>query len=209
MVNKQEEILECWRQIVFNNNLKSFERFFFLLQGKFMRFCMNYVNNRELAEEIVSDVFTDSWVNRSTLTHIQRPDFYLLSVIKNKSLNQLKKNGHLRIVELDEAENNLTSFYRPDVDFEKKEMMLNLDKAVATLAPQTRQVFKMVKEDGMKCSEVAEILDISVRTVQNHIYRAMNKLNLEMQKYVRDDLGAVIINIASATSIVLFCLFNI
>jgi len=99
--------------------------------------------------------------------------------------------------------------YRPDEDLEKKELIALLDKAIASLPLQCRMAFKLVKEDGMKCAEVAEVLNISVRTVHAQICRAMKKLNSALAQYQEGKpetpSKAVVRNIASAVAVFFLC----
>ena len=59
---------------------------------------------------------------------------------------------------------------------EESELTKILDQAIAALPDQRRIIFKLVKEEGLKCKAVAEILDISVRTVENQLYKAVSIL---------------------------------
>ncbi|HEX8018340.1 RNA polymerase sigma-70 factor [Mucilaginibacter sp.] len=198
MGNTDNEVLECWNKIIQNDDLKALERFFNLLQDKFVRFCLQYVKSREVAEEIVSDVLVDCWMDRAQLKSIRKPEIYLLVAIKNRAISHWRKSACMQIVSLDDTPADLTSQYRPDLQLEKKELMLNLDKAIDALPMQCKTIFRLVKEEGMKCADVAEVLDISVRTVHTQIYRAMNKLSDSMDAYVNDDRKAIIVNISSS-----------
>ncbi|WP_183558497.1 RNA polymerase sigma-70 factor [Mucilaginibacter sp. SP1R1] len=211
MGNTDNEVLECWNKIVLNDDLKALECFFHLLQDKFVRFCLHYVKSKEVAEEIVSDVLVDCWMDRAQLKGIRKPEVYLLVAIKNRAISHWRKSAGMQIVDLDYVSANLTSQYQPDHQLEKKELMLNLDKAIDSLPMQCKTIFRMVKEEGMKCADVAEVLDISVRTVHTQIYRAMNKLSDSMDIYVNDDRKAIIVNISSSLisiSSILFFIFN-
>ncbi|MCX2473484.1 sigma-70 family RNA polymerase sigma factor [Pedobacter sp. MC2016-05] len=207
MTEKQENILACWNEIRYRNDAKAFERLFHLTQRRFIRFCTQYGASREEAEEIVSDVFVQCWVNRAALNHINKPEVYLLTLIKNKAINHWKKSAQMRVVNIDDVQGELSSVYRPDLDLEKKELRMKLDVAIDGLPLQTKLAFKLVKEEGLKSAEVAEILNISVRTVHTHVYNAMNRLCKEMHQYRKvSNFQELIIKLASAT--ILFLQFN-
>ncbi|WPU93130.1 sigma-70 family RNA polymerase sigma factor [Mucilaginibacter sabulilitoris] len=211
MGNTDNEVLECWNKIIQNDDLKALERLFYLLHDKFVRFCLHYVKSKEVAEEIVSDVLTDCWMDRAQLKAILKPEVYLLVAIKNRAICHWRKSAGMQIVDLHDTCADLTSQYRPDLQLEKKELMLNLDKAIDSLPIQCKTIFRLVKEEGMKCADVAEVLDISVRTVHTQVYRAMNKLSNSMDKYVNDERKAIIVNISSSflsVSSILFFYFQ-
>ena len=136
-----------------------------------------YVHQKEEAEEIVTDVFVKSWMNRSNMQHIQRPDTYLFVAVKNQSLNYLKKYSTIHIVPVeDSGEVNLIDIANPHVQLEKKELHFYLDQSIDALPQQCRIIFRLIKEDGLKYKEVAQILEISPRTVQTQLFRAIDKL---------------------------------
>ena len=143
-----------------------------------------YVHQKEEAEEIVTDVFVKSWMNRGSMQHIQRPDTYLFVAVKNQSLNYLKKYSSIHIVPVeDSGEVNLIDIANPHIQLEKKELHFFLDQSINELPQQCRIIFKLIKEDGLKYKEVAEILNISPRTVQTQLSRAMQKLSTCLTDY--------------------------
>lgn len=205
-LKRENDILNCWSGITLNNDLKAFEQLFYLLNSKFVRFCKQYVD-KEVAEEIVSDVLVNCWVDRANLRHVSNPEAFLLISVKNKALNHLRDNSYMELVPMDEECEEIIDLYRPDKEMERKELMMKLDKAIASLPLQCRAVFTLVKEDGMKCAAVAEILNISVRTVHTQLYRAMKKLNSSLSTQDSQNPDAVIRNIIPVIIFILFTFF--
>lgn len=171
-----------WQKFVGKNDYKAFEEMFYSLNSRLIKFCVLYVHQREIAEEIVSDVFVNCWINRATLQDILNPETYLFVCVKHKAINYTKKMSTIHLVNLDGHSSELIDLSRPDTKFEKKELLLKLDEAIETLPLQCRVIFRLVKEDGMKYREVAEVLGISVRTVETQVFRAMKKLSMLMQQ---------------------------
>ena len=181
---KKEHILPLWHRICFNDDVKAFEAFYYLLYDALVRFSMMYIHQKEEAEEIVTDVFVKSWMNRSSMQHVERPDTYFFVAVKNQSLNHLKKYSSIHIVPVEDSQDvNLIDVADPQVQLEKKELHFYLDQSIDTLPQQCRIVFKLIKEDGLKYKEVAEILNISPRTVQTQLFRAMQKLTACLTGY--------------------------
>jgi len=132
----------------------------------------------------VTDVFVKSWMNRSNMQHIQRPDTYLFVAVKNHSLNYLKKYSSIHVVPAEDSnEVNLIDTANPHIQLEKKELHFYLDQSIEALPQQCRIIFRLIKEDGLKYKEVAEILNISPRTVQTQLTRAMQKLSVALSGY--------------------------
>ncbi|MNL26123.1 RNA polymerase sigma factor [compost metagenome] len=76
----------------------------------------------------------------------------------------------------------LSNSHTPDV--ENKELAALLDQAVRALPEQRRIIFRLIKEDGFKSREVARILNISVRTVENQMYKAVKVLADNLSTYL-------------------------
>ena len=124
-------------------------------------------------------MFVKCWENRKNLTEISNPETYLFISVKNKSFNYLKKYSNIHLVQIESSDEvEFINTFDPEKELERKELHFLLDQAVASLPQQACIVFRLIKEDGMKYKEVAEILNISPRTVQTQLFRAMKKLSL-------------------------------
>ncbi|AMR33592.1 hypothetical protein A0256_20260 [Mucilaginibacter sp. PAMC 26640] len=185
-MSKKVDTLSLWKLICENDDDKAFELFFSVLNNSLIRFCVLYIHNREAAEEIVSDVFVKCWLNRKTLTEIKKPETYLFVAVKNHSLNYIKKYSNIHLVQIEDT-NQVEFFnnYDPQRALENKELIHKMDCAIDTLPQQCRIIFRLIKEDSMRYKEVAEILNISPRTVQTQLFRAMKKLNVTLEGYYR------------------------
>ncbi|MBB6109320.1 RNA polymerase sigma-70 factor, ECF subfamily [Mucilaginibacter lappiensis] len=184
MKDRKVDTLNLWKLICNNNDEKAFELLFHLLNNSLTKFCILYVNQREIAEEIVSDVFVKCWLNRKTLTEILNPETYLFVAVKNQSLNHIKKYSSIHLVQIEETNSvEFVNTYNPQREIENKELIFRMDKAITALPQQCRIVFRLIKEDGMKYKEVAEILNISPRTVQTQLFRAIKKLSIVLSNY--------------------------
>lgn len=211
-MDKDGAISLLWQRICLDDDVKAFESFYYLLYDPLVKFCTMYVYQREVAEEIVSDIFVKSWMSRSNLHHLQRADTYLFVSVKNQSLNYLKKYSSIRLVQEEDSDDAiLIDTANPQVQLERKELNFFLDKAINALPLQCRIIFKLIKEDGLKYKEVAEILGISPRTVQTQLFRAIKKLSISLSKYnefpsnqtIGDDLALNILLLLSFTIIFL------
>lgn len=139
---------------------------------------MMYLHQKEAAEEIVSDAFVKCWINRKNLRDIRNIDTYLFVAVKNQSLNYIKKYSHVTLVQMEDT--NEVRFVRPFTPqeaLEKKELLFRMEQSIEELPQQCRIIFRLIKEEGIKYKEVAEILNISPRTVQTQLFRAMKKLS--------------------------------
>lgn len=170
---------DLWKQVCFDDDIKAFELLFHALNTRLIKFCVFYIRQKEAAEEIVSDVFIKCWESRKNLTEIANPETYLFVAVKNQSFNYLKKFSNIHLVQIEASDEiEFVNTFDPEKELERKELHFLLDKAIASLPQQACIIFKLIKEDGMKYKEVAEILNISPRTVQTQLFRSMKKLSI-------------------------------
>ena len=170
---------------------KAFESLFYSLNTPLIKFSMMYIHQKEVAEEIVSDVFVKCWVSRKTLCEVRNIDTYLFVAVKNQSLNHLKKYSHIHLVQVEDTnEVRFVKPFTPQEALEKKELLFKMEQSIEELPQQCRIIFRLIKEEGIKYKEVAEILNISPRTVQTQLFRAMKKLSLVLSDYLNPTRSA-------------------
>lgn len=179
------DLSTLWTKICVEDDLKSFEVLYRSLAARLLKFSVYYVSQKEVAEEIVSEIFVKCWENRKDNLHVLNPETYLFVAVKNQSLKHIRKYSNVHLVEIEEQPQSFQfrDSTDPSKELERKELHLKLDQAIDTLPAQAKMVFKLIKEDGMKYKEVAEILDISPRTVQTQLFRAIAKLRIVLSSY--------------------------
>lgn len=155
------------------------------------QFAFSFIRSKELAEEIVSDVFIKIWQKRSELEAIGNLKVYLYVSIKNTALTYLLKQHRQVAVSIDELTIELESFSRnPEEQLLSAEVIRQVNEVIQNLPPRCKIIFKFIKEDGLRYKEVAEILNISVKTIDNQLSIALRKIS----KVVSIDLDRVLRN---------------
>ncbi|MCR6718729.1 MAG: RNA polymerase sigma-70 factor [Chitinophagaceae bacterium] len=156
---------------------QAFTSLFRLLYPGLLNFALQYVHVKEAAEEITNDIFVKLWNRKEHLPEIDNLSTYLFVSVKNHSLNYLKQYSHIHVaVENNDGDSSLVNRDDPEQQLEWKEISFRLNMAIDKLPDQCRTVFKLIKEDGFRYKEVAEILGISPRTVETQLFRAIKKL---------------------------------
>lgn len=164
----------------------AFDQLYLLHFDNLKQFAQQYIKREEVADELVSELFIQVWLRRGSLHEINHPARYLYQSVKNACLTYLKReNRHARVPidELDQASSQTAVIANPEQLLEYKELLALLEEAVDLMPHQRQTVFRMVKEDRLKCREVAELLGLSVRTVENQVYRAVKQLNEVVESY--------------------------
>ena len=155
----------------------AYKELFLLYHSKLIEFSILITHSRPASEEVVSDVFMNIWKNRSQLTRIENFHLYIYIVTKNLSINCLLKLKKERTFCLDEMIVEFRSIYLdPEQMMITAEMFQRIREAVHQLPPKCRLIFKLVKEDGLKHREVAQLLNLSIKTVENQMTIALRKI---------------------------------
>lgn len=157
---------------------RAYEQLFRLYYERLRQFAYSFTRSRESAEEVVSDVFMKLWVKRKSLLKIQNKHLYFYICTKNLSLNRIAKEKRNSSFSLDECEVEIKSiYYDPEQLLITAEMVRRIQDAINQLPPKCKLIFKMIKDDGLKYKEVAELLGLSLKTVENQMTIALRKID--------------------------------
>lgn len=155
------------------------------LYKRLLHGAMTITRSRDNAEEIVSDVFIKIWVNRSRLLGVDNLDAYLFTITRNLSLDYLRKVSGKHFYDIDEAELPMVMVGPSAEDtMISGELIKKINNEINNLPPKCRLIFKLVKVDELKYKEVAALLDISIKTVENQMSIALKKLHLAIQPQI-------------------------
>ena len=177
------------QRIALLEDQQAYKELFTSLYSYLFRFAKTLVKDKETAEEIVSDVFIKVWEKRKKLQKIHNLKVYLYIATRNIAFNYLDKQKRTATNPLEDIPIELTSVYiDPEQLMITADMLALIHLAINQLPPQCRIIFKLTKEDGLKYREVAEILNLSIKTVENQLSIALHKIS----KTVSFDIGRTI-----------------
>jgi RNA polymerase sigma-70 factor (ECF subfamily) len=160
----------------------AYKELFLLYHARLVHFSYLITRSREASEEVVSDVFLKIWNLRSNLVRVENFHLYIYITTKNLSINCLQKLKREKTFSLDDVVVELKSVYLdPEQMMITNEMLRRIRHAIEQLPPKCQLVFKLVKEDGLKHREVAELLNLSLKTVENQMTIALKKIAQSIQ----------------------------
>ncbi|MGO4903915.1 RNA polymerase sigma factor [Flavobacterium sp. W20_MBD1_R3] len=173
-------------QQIRNGQYEAMELFFNRYYTPLCRFGMSYESNSCLVEEKVADIFIQLWTNRNILDKIKNPKSYIYVIVKN-SLKTARKSEQF-YQQIDETK-PINSMFSPSreqeiIENEQKEMKTSLIREILDIIPKkSRQAFELSRIDGLKYKEIAEILNVTPKTVENHIAIALKYISRAMESY--------------------------
>ena len=172
-----DQLKEVQRRIAVYDDEKAYKELFFIFYKALIQFASSFVKSRQMAEEIVSDVFINIWKGRKHLEEIDNLKTYLYISTKNISLKYLLRQHKQVAIAIDALNIELESNeIHPEQMMITADMVNKISEAVDQLPPRCKLVYKFIKEDGLKYKEVAAILNISVKTIDNQLAIALKKI---------------------------------
>ena len=184
-----QEVKALQQQLTHTEDETAYVRLYRIYYTSLFQFSFSFVKNRSAAEEIVSDVFMQLWQIRKKLDTISNLTVYLYTCIRNHSLNYIRKNKRETTSTLDgESFSVPCSSANPEQLYITAELAKKIDEVIEQLPEKCRIIFKLVREDGLKYREVAEVLDISVKTVETQMGIAMKRINQAIQPLTDSEL---------------------
>lgn len=171
-------IQELQRRIALYDDEAAYKELFMEMHASLINFSRSFVQQKEVAEEIVSDILMTVWEKRKDLERIENLRVYLYISARNHSLKYLVKQKKINSVQLEDLDVMLaTSNLNPESLLISKEMVQRVRAAIEQLPPKCKMVFQLSKEDGLKYKEIASILNISVKTIDNQLAIALQKIS--------------------------------
>ena len=145
-----------------------FDRYY----GQLFRFLCHRGMEQAVAEDMVQDIFVRIWQNRDRLKAADSLRPYLFQAARNE-LHMFLRKKKVRDTHADGVRNEAISYTLPFASFDQKE---HIDKAIATLPPTLREVFVLHRFDGLSYKEIAQLQEVSIKTVESRMSKALKHL---------------------------------
>ena len=165
------------------SNQESFGLFFNQYCTRLYTFSYQITSDKFLSEEVVSDVFTKLWTKRKELTRIKNIEAYLYKAIRNQSLSALRDSKKPVTYTQISPEIFVTNV-SPESTLIDTELDKLIQATVDKMPKAQQMIFRLIKNDHLKYGEVAEILEISVSTIESQMVRALKKVRLVISEYL-------------------------
>jgi RNA polymerase sigma-70 factor (ECF subfamily) len=147
-------------------------------------FASRYVGDAARADELVQDLFLDLWRKRSTWTVQGSVRSYLFSAVRNHALNVRRRDGVERDWAGDEAHDDVRALHAPPVSpdamLDADELRERLASALAALPERCAIVMQLRWREGLSHQEIAEVMGISSKGVENELARGLRAVRQRM-----------------------------
>ena len=177
------------RNALRDNPEKGFEMLFGRYYKPLCNHAVRFLYSKEAAEDIVSEVFVNFWRKKHYENVTTSYRAYLYQAVRNSIYNYLKsefgKKSNYGLYLENESEKKQPDYDTPQRILLFDELFKKIEEAVASFPPQCQKVFLLSRFEGKKNREIAEELDIKIKTVEAHIMKALGLLKTCLTEYLK------------------------
>lgn len=176
--NEQELV-----QALQNGDERAVEALFKSLYQRLCNYANTILNDIYESEEVVQQVFVQLWEKRETMEITTSVQSYLFRAVRNTSLNKIK-HAKVRQIYAEEVTAMAQQSEPATVTTFHNELQNQIHVAIESLPEQCRLVFKLSRFEELKYAEIAEQLGISIKTVENHMGKALKIMREQLKDYL-------------------------
>lgn len=146
-------------------------------------FANTYLGDTAVSEDMVQEIFVYLWENRKTLSIQGSIKSYLFQSVKHKCLNELK---HLKVKERHRSYIHQSEWHDKDVHllFETAEIREIIQQKIEQMPAKRREVYQKSRVEGLTYQQIAQELNLSIKTVENHMGLALQYLRKELKHLI-------------------------
>lgn len=166
---------------------QAFEKLFLRFYDPLCKFAWRFTSSMHVSEELVQDVFLNIWESRDTLDRNKNIKSYLFKSVRNRALNYINHEELARSYNKEiEWLNRSPATQHHELD-SRSEFVTAARQAIEELPEGARNVYKLSRKEGLTYREIAEVLEISQKTVESQMSRALKILRKSLSDYLTEN----------------------
>ena len=156
---------------------RQFQVVFRTYYNRLCNYAFTFTKDADASEDLVQDLFIKIWEQRRGLLKEASIRYYLFTAVRNNCITWLRREKQSATIQLTGYETMaVTMDYREDLADEERDRKLLLEQAIAQLPPKCKEIFLLSRFGKLSYKEIATNLDISPKTVENQLGKALKTL---------------------------------
>lgn len=156
-----------------NGDKQALDEIYKFFYPKLYVFAKSFLKVEDDVNDILQDVFVKLWLNREKIGKVETFNSYLFTIAKNAIVSYFREKSKDQKFEARVKEILVSAENEYNDELEYKDLKQNLESIIDQLPDKRKQIFKLSREEGLSNKEIAEKLDISVKTVEDHMRHAL------------------------------------
>lgn len=167
-----------------DGDIKAFERLFREYHAPLCLYALSITGRKDVAEEIVQELFYHLWKERASLNILRSVRSYLFGAVRNQSLQYREQDLlHERHHQIIHAGGGGDPDGGPHDQLEYRELEEVINRTLSLLPERRRRIFTMHRFEGLKYKEIANRLSLSIKTIEAEMSKTYQSLREEIEKY--------------------------
>jgi RNA polymerase sigma-70 factor, ECF subfamily len=166
-----------------------FEKLYKTYYKKALHYAFQYIGDIETSKGIVQESYINLWEKRKYIDYNNNPEYYILTIVRNKALNYLRdKSRRIRRIgetaNIDDNINLIALSYSNTDNISYLEIQHIVKETIEKMPPKIKSTFLLSRDKKMTNKEIAEKLNISIKAIEYRIGKAISKLKLNLADYI-------------------------
>lgn len=175
-------------QGIINGERWAFKAIFLQHYEPLCNFCWRYTRSRAISEDLVQEVFADLWDLKKTLDPNKSLKVYLYQAVKHKGYDYLAHQKVVRKHQSDPRHDQQEVVHQKKISQEDKVFIKAARQAIDALPQRAQQTYVLHRQDGLTYREIAEVMDVTVKTVESQMSRALDILRSRLRNNSPDQV---------------------
>lgn len=191
MKKPTEQQFSKWAEKIRRSDRTSFDELFRAFYPLLVRFAMRYVADRTTSKDIVQECFVSLWQTRYRIDVDRSLKSYLYIMVRNRALNVLRDGSGVQVDHelASSQQSDQSSGNNTDEDEDDSPLKCLMSSWIDQLPDRQKEAFSLSRFEGLDHDEIADVMNVSPKTVNNHIVAALRSLRDQYEKYKNHSKG--------------------
>lgn len=183
--DKDERMMrdDVWVEGLNQGDTHAFEAIYKCFYPQLFNYLLHYLKSESAIEDIIQGVFYRIWRNRESIEPRGTLRGYLFTSVRNQALKHIKSNKRVEGQRTEATDENLIVYQNPESTYELHELEEAYQKTVQNLPEKRREIYIMHRQHQLTYREIAAILNISEKTVETQMRRALKFLSIHLLRF--------------------------
>ena len=186
MVDLTTERFSAWSRALRDSDQRAYTELFEATYSGLFRYACYITRNEQVAYDVLQDVYMKLWQIRGKLDPARSLKALLYMMVRNCALNAMRRSANQKEISLEAGVDFYPSPSQQDLQYEADQLNKQIRAWIMELPKRRREAFLLSRYEELSHVEVAEVMGVAPKTVNNHIVLALSHLRSRLHMYLRE-----------------------